>query len=285
MENSILILGGRSLVAPFLMRRLAEIGREATVVSRKGLSLPAGFTNLRLDIESTKDWQAPQGATIISLLPLWVLSANLRLFEKANAIIAVGSTSRFGKAASEDPKEKNLAEKLAYAEAVLENWARQKNVSFTILRPTLIYDGIHDQNIARIARIARRYRFFPVAKPAKGLRQPIHADDVAKAIMGCLDNKKAANKSFNIAGGEILSYRAMVEKVFESLGRKPRLIALPVPLLEKLFRFLTKAGILKEQAFGFGAFKRMNEHLVFDCSEGLKILAYAPRLFHPDFKR
>ena len=99
-----------------------------------------------------------------------------------------------------------------------------------MLRPTLVYDGFSDRNIARMIRLVRRTRVLPIARPRPGLRQPIHADDIATAILGALDNPRAAGRAFNIAGGEVLTYRAMAERVFRSQGLTPRFVVLPVPL-------------------------------------------------------
>lgn len=265
------------------MRRLQARGQGAAVVSRLPLKLPASFQLLRLDLMQERSWQASPNSTIISLLPLWILAAALPRFTHAQAVVAVSSTSRFGKASSSDPKERAVADNLATAEARLEAWGRQHNIPVTILRPTLIYDGRQDQNVARVARIIRRYGTFPIAAPGKGLRQPIHADDVAKAILGALDNPEAFNQAFNIAGGEILTYRAMVERIFAALGRKPRPLMLPMAWLERTFRLAARLGILRERTFGFAVFQRMNEDLVFDSGEGLRVLKYEPRDFRPEF--
>jgi nucleoside-diphosphate-sugar epimerase len=217
-------------------------------------------------------------------MPIWVLAANLGPFEKAARIVAISSTSRFGKATSDDPKERALAEKLTHAEDTLEAWAALHNVPTTILRPTLIYDCQTDQNVTRIARLARKIRCFPVAFPAKGLRQPIHADDVANAALRALLTPESAGKALNISGGEILTYAEMVRRTFRAAGRPPLLIPLSVGLLESLYRFATKTGIVKSQGLGFGAFRRMNEDLVFDTEESLKLLSVAPRPFLPVFR-
>ena len=255
------------------------------MVSRRFLGdLPAGFAALELDLNKARDWQAPQGAIVMSLLPLWVLAENLSHFRDAQTIVALSSTSRYSKHSSSDPKEKELARSLAWAELRIEEWGLRNRVATTILRPTLIYDGKNDQNITRIARFIRRFRILPLAEPASGLRQPIHAEDVAKAIVGAISSTACTGKSFNIAGGEILSYRAMVERIYSALGMKPRLFMLPMRLLRTSFRLATKFGFLKEKHFGFSIFQRMNEDLVFNNTEGLKLLNYNPRKFQPKFK-
>ena len=283
-KTPLVILGGRSIVAPYLIQRLAQEGLDASVVSRRPVNLPEGFHTLSIDLTQSSPWRAPIGSIVISLVPIWVLARSLSRFSDVQAILAVSSTSRYGKAASDDPKERFTAENLELSEYILQSWCLRNNVVCTILRPTLIYDGIQDENVTRIVSFIKRYGAFPVAFPGKGLRQPIHADDVAKAIMGALGNAAAYHKALNIAGGQVLTYRDMIETVFKTLKRKPRPILLPASLLEFVFKAANKLGFVHEKTFGFSVFKRMNEDLVFDCAEGLELLRYAPRGFEPEMK-
>lgn len=277
----LVIVGGSSFVAQYLMQRLVAQEMTASVIARHPIDVPPGLTFTQLDFTQARNWIAPENAVVVSLLPLWLLAKFLPRFIGVKSIIAVSSTSRFSKASSSDQKERLTASSLEQAENTILAWCQRSNVHGTLLRPTLIYDGIHDNNIARMARFIKRFRFLPLAAPATGLRQPIHGDDVAKALFNAINNPAVHGKSLNIAGGEILSYRAMVERVFETLNIKPRLIMLPTEWLEKGFRWGTNAGILNERSFGSSIFRRMNEDLVFDVEEGLPLLKYEPRNFIP----
>jgi nucleoside-diphosphate-sugar epimerase len=265
------------------MQHFVTAGLTATVISRRAFDAPAGFTKIQMDLSAPGDWQLPIGAAVISFLPLWVLTKLLPKFVGASAIIATGSTSIFGKAGSSDGHEQSVVAKLEQAEEALQGWGEKHNVNWTILRPTLIYNGHNDHNITRMARFIRHWHFLPLAAPAKGLRQPIHTDDVAKAAFLSLNNQAAVNKAFNIAGGETLSYRAMAERVFTALGKQPRFVMLPVQLLQTMFKIAARAGVIKESNFGAAIFERMNQDLVFDTEEGLKALNYQPCAFHPQF--
>jgi nucleoside-diphosphate-sugar epimerase len=283
-DVSFIILGGSGSVGHQLMRRMAASGLTAEVISRNSsCDLPGNFTRVTMDLSKPNDWAAPAGAVIISFLPLWLLSECLPRFTGIKSIIATGSTSRYSKANSGDRQERSTAARLEKAEEEIRAWAETNNVTWTILRPTMIYDCSTDKNITRMACFIKQWHFLPVAAPAKGLRQPIHADDVAKAALNCLNNPATVNKAFNISGGETLSYRAMAERIFISLGLKPRFVMLPTDFLKKAFQAAIRLGIIKEAAFGASIFQRMNEDLVFDTAEGLEILNYQPRLFNPSF--
>ena len=277
----VVVLGASNLIAGCLLPRLVAAGIDTTAVARRDVTLPAGVAFDCVDFESVTPWTVPPGAAVVSVLPLALLAASLDRLVGARAVIAIGSTSLHSKADSDDPKDRATARKLARAEAALEEWCSRHGVVWTVLRPTLVYDGYADRNIARMIRFVRRWRVLPIAQPSSGLRQPIHVDDIATAILGALDEPRAADRAFDIAGGEVLTYRALAERVFASQGLTPRFVVLPVPLLRFAFGLAARIGIVRETGFGSAVFARMNQDLVFDNAEGLGVLGYEPRRFAP----
>ena len=145
----------------------------------------------------------------------------------------------------------------------------------TILRPTLIYDGIHDGTVARIARFIRRFGFYPVAGAATGLRQPLHADDVAAACLAAIAGDGLL-ASYEISGGETLPYRDMVRRIFAWLGRPPRLVPIPLSLVQAA---LPVARLLPGLASLATMAARMNEDLVFDHGAASRDFGFQPRSF------
>ncbi len=280
----LVIVGATNLIAPYLIRRLQAAGMTAEITSRNPVAVPEGFTFTPMDLTSARNWIAPEGAVVVSLIPLWLLAQFLPRFMGVKSIIAVGSTSVFAKAASDSAKERKTAADLQHAEDLIRAWCQRSLVHYTLLRPTIIYDVKSDKNITRMAQFIRRFHCLPLASPARGLRQPIHADDVAGAVFGAIGNEAAYDKTLNIAGGEVLTYRAMAERVFDALNLKPRFIMLPTKLLMKAFHAAETIGILRERSFGGAIFQRMNEDLIFDVEEGLRLLNYQPRGFRPDIK-
>ena len=280
-RGPVVVLGATNMIAGFLLPRLVASGYETLAVARRPLSPPPGVASERVDFAEDGSWRVPAGAAVVSVLPLTLLAAVLPRLAGARALIAVGSTSLFSKADSDEAKDRATAGKLGQAEAALAAWAAREGVPWTVLRPTLVYDGFGDRNIARMIRTVRRLRVLPIARPSHGLRQPIHADDIATAILNGLDNPRAAGRAFNIAGGEVLTYRAMAERVFTSQGLPPRFVTLPVPWLRLAFGAATRMGLLRETGFGSAVFARMNQDLVFDVAAGLDVLDYAPRGFAP----
>lgn len=213
----------------------------------------------------------------VALCPVWSVPEQLPLLEAAGArrLVAVSSTSRFTKRSSPAAADRALAARLATAEETVAEAAAARGIELVILRPTMIYDGVHDHNVAAIARFIRRTGFFPVAGPAAGLRMPVHADDVAAACSRAVD-AAGLRPSYELSGGETLSYREMVLRICAWLGRPARIVTVPEGLVRAawpLAVLVPRAGTLV--AMGF----RMNEDLVFDHGPAADDLGFAPRPF------
>ena len=277
--DPVLVLGGSSLITRYLLPRMREEAREVALAARTATVPPAGCQLVSFEDVRSGRWRTQDGWSVASLLPLPVLIPLLTSFGRARRIVALGSTSVFSKAKSADAAERAAARTLHDAESALSEWANSQGVPTTLLRPTLVYDGVGDKNIARMVSFVRRWRVLPLARPAWGLRQPIHADDVASAITRALDSNGETYRAFNIAGGEQLTYRAMAERVFRSLDLEPRLLMLPVGLLRFAFSSASELRLIRETAFGGSMFWRMNDDLIYDVTPGLEALGYQPRPF------
>ena len=271
------VLGASSFVGRELLRLLDQKGVAALAHSRT----PFRFSTPSVPFHGISAAQFLASSPIhawVSMCPIHALAGLLPLLELAGVrhLVAVSSTSKFTKIDSADASERRLAESLDSAEKHIHAWGEARGVRVFILRTTMIYDGIHDANIAAIADFVRRFGWYPVLAPASGLRQPIHARDVASACISALAlNLPSAD--YNISGGETLTYRKMVERVFESVGLRPRILAVPSALLRFCVPFLRLLPRFRHLSFSM--FQRMNEDLAFDHSEAARDLDFFPGPF------
>ncbi len=281
-DGRTLILGATSLVGRFLVPRLVERGVRPVALSRRAGPFE-GVDWLQADLQDLHlSARLPPLHTVYSLSPIWLLPDALPALIGAGAqrVIAFSSTSRFTKIASPVEAERQVAARLAKSEERVIALCEASGVAWTILRPTLIYAEGQDGNVSRLAGLIRRLGFLPLAGRGEGLRQPVHADDLAAAALAVADAPAARNRAYDLPGGETLTYRRMAERVFEGLGRQPRIVSVPAPLWALAFKLVQP--LLPGATAAMGA--RMSEDLIFDGDRARGDFAWAPRAFHPDFR-
>jgi uncharacterized protein YbjT (DUF2867 family) len=117
-----------------------------------------------------------------------------------------------------------------------------------------------------------RLRLFPL--PAgRGLRQPVHAGDIAQAVMVALECPAAAGQIIPIGGGERLSSGEMFARVRRSLPCSTVPLPLPAWLLRLGQRTLPPLR---------GPLSRLDRDLIADNGELQRLLGIHPRPFHPE---
>ncbi|HET8819382.1 MAG TPA: NAD-dependent epimerase/dehydratase family protein [Xanthomonadaceae bacterium] len=194
-------------------------------------------------------------------------------------VVAFGSTSVEVKRSSGDPRERDLAARLAKGEEVVFAAASRHGAPATVLRPTLVYGGGADRTLTRVAGLARRWRVVPLPVDATGLRQPVHVDDLAAAALAAQASTAAHGRAYALPGGETLAYRDMVARVASALDPPARILSLPGPVFRGALAFARMAGIAGD--LGDAAVARLGDDLVFDASPALRDFGYAPRGFAP----
>ena len=286
-QGNLLVIGARSLVG----RRLRE-----AVTGPAGWKGEVRFTSrqqlanqsLVLDFADPEAFQP--GMTfhnVIFCTPVWLGSERLFRHLKTlgmRRLVAFSSTSLFTKETSGNEAERGVVRQLLDGEKSTIDFCEAGDVAWTILRPTLIYDEGQDENVSRIASTIRKLGFFPVCPPASGLRQPVHARDLAVAALQALRSDAARGHAYNLSGGESLTYRDMVARVFEAMGRRPAIIAVPEGLWRFVFGLLKAMQPHRDLKQNLDMALRMNRDLWFDHASAARDFGYAPEAFRPNFK-
>lgn len=280
LKTPVLVLGATSLIGRHLMARLKDEGLDPIAFSRRPPSGDACWIGGDLKDPDLAE-RLPVAATVFSLSPIWLLPPALPALKARGMtrLVAFSSTSRFTKTDSPVAAERAVAAALAEAEQALKAWCAANGVAWTILRPTLIYDEGHDENVSRIARLVRRFHVMPLSGAGEGLRQPVHAEDLAVGALAAAHAPAATNRAYNLVGGETVSYRVMVDRVFEGLGRTPRSLPMPTLLFGLLMRLAKPFYPGATTAMG----TRMGQDLTFDSSDAARDFGWSPRRFHPRF--
>jgi nucleoside-diphosphate-sugar epimerase len=139
----------------------------------------------------------------------------------------------------------------------------------------LIYGAGIDRSLAPIARFARRWRVLPVPVGATGMRQPVHARDLAGACVSALENSATHGVIYELGGGERLSFEQMIRRLRRCVAGP--VVSLPIPLAA-----LHAAAVFSARGMpGRAAVVRLRQSLTADNSAALRDFGYAPGPFDP----
>lgn len=281
-REPILVLGANSLVGRHLLPQLAGIRAVTVALSRRAEAENVdGVRWIQGDLQTPERISWPYAETALSLCPIWLLPGALPSLKAAGVrrLVAFSSTSVSGKAGSSDRAERMVAARLADAEEGVGRYCEAEGIAWTILRPTLIYCEGQDGNVTRLAQLAERYRVIPLAGAGQGRRQPVHAEDLAWAALAAAVAPVTAGRAYDLPGGETLTYREMVERIFLGLDRTPRIVCAPVALWRLAFRLARGRLPGATEAMG----ERMTKDLTFDGGPAARDFGWAPRMFKPVF--
>ena len=169
----------------------------------------------------------------------------------------------------------NARSKQARMEA--ERLIQASRLQYTILRPTMIYGSRRDRNMWRLIQFIRFSPVVPVFGDGDSLQQPIYVDDVAQAVLRCLQSETTIGKCYNLAGKDPLTYNEVIDTIATLMNRriwKLHIPSIPVVSLLGLFeRLRIPFPIKAEQVL------RLNENKSFSYEEAQTGFEFRPLSF------
>lgn len=284
-SQAIYLTGASSTVGSLVLPLLEKQGVEIMILGRKPIAAGPTASWHQFELTDLKaELPSAMAKTLVHMANLWLLSGWIDKFHSQGVrrILAFSSTSRFTKQTSASSYEQEVVGRLVVAEERLITDCKRLGISWTIFRPTLIYGGAGgDRNVADIARLIRNFGFFPLFGKAAGLRQPVSAKDLAFACIQSLDAPASYNRAYNLSGGETLTYKEMVRRIFHSMGRRPVFVRIPIAVFNmaiSIARLHPKlAHLTTDMAL------RMQVDLVFDHDEAGRDFGYSPGKFDPSY--
>jgi uncharacterized protein YbjT (DUF2867 family) len=159
----------------------------------------------------------------------------------------------------------------------MEELVRASGLAWTIVRPSMIYGSERDRNVHRLLRFLDRSPVFPVFGPGTNLWQPVYHEDCARGVFEALERPSSVGRTYDLPGAEPLSYLDLVKTSAEALGRRPRIVKLP---LEPIRRALVAAERLRlPLPIDSGQVTRLREDKAYPYESARQDLDYAPRPF------
>jgi nucleoside-diphosphate-sugar epimerase len=252
---NLVLTGGTGLTGTLLLNHLANTSPGAEIhclVRPTSDRTPLQHLNLNLgyltgDSSTSETWDEilaqHKPETIIhiaSIRHVPVILNSLRTARQNPRLIVIGTTGVYSQYNQYSKDYKAIEEQLT-----------QYPGSHCLLRPTMIYGSHRDKNLHKLIKFCDRYGFFPVFGSGHCLVQPIHADDLAKAILAVWQ-RPTLHGTYDLSGGSIVTFRELLALVEKHLGKPVRPIYFPLnsgvwaaTLAENILR--AKSPVRREQ--------------------------------------
>lgn len=94
-----------------------------------------------------------------------------------------------------------------------------------ILRPSVVF-GPEDGFFNLFANLARTAPFLPLFGGGTTKFQPVYVQDVAAAVVACLEQDGTAGQTYELGGPRVYSFRELMELTLKQTGRRKRLVSL-----------------------------------------------------------
>jgi nucleoside-diphosphate-sugar epimerase len=277
------VTGASSQLGVFLLPRLRNAGFDVLALSRQAPEEPVA-------VHERLSWAHPSALTacvasrghpefIVSAGPPGVVHDLVERGAGLRKVVVFTSTSILTKMDEGHAAERGMLQDILSGEQRLRQRCGESDVALVLLRPTLIYGCGRDRNLSRLLAFGERSGFIPVSSRAGGLRQPVHADDLAALAVDALQADTGDLLECPACGGEQLSYREMVERTARCGSRPIRVQPLPPWLLSALVGLRGLFGDRRDT--NAGMVRRQSRDMIFDDSPLRQSLGWNPRPFDP----
>ena len=172
-----------------------------------------------------------------------------------------------------------MVQRLAVAEQQIADLCKQHGIGWTILRPTLIYAEGRDTNITPLSRLIRQFGFMPLVGGGPGLRQPVHAEDLAIGAIAAAGSAIAIDKFYSLPGARNLDLSGNDRTRVRRAGTAAAVLSVPPWLWRAAFAAARPLYPGANVAMGI----RMMKDMTFDSTPAVRDFGWSPRGFKPTF--
>jgi len=118
----------------------------------------------------------------------------------------------------------------------------------TIIRPSLVY-SVDDNFTTNFMTLLNRLPIFPLYYEGKTKFAPIHCSDLTDVILNVISNN-VNSKIIECVGPEIISFKEILEKLLNLIGKKRLLVPMPLPIAQisaRFFEIMPKPLLTRDQ--------------------------------------
>jgi len=124
-----------------------------------------------------------------------------------------------------------------------------RKLEWTIVRPTLVYDGEGGLEFKMYADFVRRFPVVPLVAGGRAKKRPVHVEDLMAGLLAMAGNPVTFGKTYNLSGGEAVTLRELAELMLERRGETKPMLAIPGSLCAiaaRVWGLLNRRALLME---------------------------------------
>lgn len=244
---------------------------DAAAVARAADSCEAIFHCAAAIIPDQSEWEVYRATNLDGTANAIAAArtAGARLLH-VSSVAVYGGASRYRSTPTDETVElPSLPDTAFYARSKRESEAMvlsahaRGEIWACAVRPDVIYGKRDRQFVPRVARVLSR-GFFPVLGGGRSTLAIVHAANVADGAVRAVAVDVAGGKAYNLANDYDVTVRDFVRLAAQGLGRRVRLVPVPMILARAVFKLVTMAigiarrGAALSQAGGAVAFISRN---------------------------
>ncbi len=274
----LMVTGGSGFLGGYVLREAARRGHHVVALARSETAAAAvtalGARPVMGDLDDPRSVAGAFGRSGCDVL---VNLASLG-FGHGLGIVAAAELAGISRAVfvSTTAVTTTLAARSRQIRLAAEQQVRESALQWTILRPTMIYGDSGDRNLSRLLLLLRRTPVLPV--PGGGhLQQPVHAADVADAVLAAAKRPRAAGRTYDVAGPEPLTFGELLRTSARAVASRTRFVPVPLPPViaaARGYELLSRNPKIRVEQL-----RRLAEDKAFAIDDAVRDLGYAPRSF------
>lgn len=265
-QTTVLVTGADGFIGRHLVPYLAAQGFKVIAASRTAATFESPNTVAAQlpDLSKPFDWQPllQQCDAVVHLAGIAHTFADDNLYDRVNhqatealaraacrcgihlvfvsSIAAQSGSSSEHELTEDDPPSPNNA--YGRSKLAAEQGVRAAGVSFTILRPVVIYGDGEKGNFATVHKISH----LPIPLPFGALsaqRSVLSVQNFSSAVVTALTDSRARGETFIVSDPKTLTVADVITRYRASLGRAPWLIPIPERWLELSLKAVGQSAI------------------------------------------
>lgn len=241
-KSLVVVFGGTGYLGTHIVRQLQEAGYRVRIAARSPQARLPGDPAFQLEsceadiLDESSVARAIEGAdAVVNAVSLYVEHGPELTFEAVHidGAVRLARCCRDAGIAklvhisglNADPQSRSP---YISARGRGENQVRETFPDTIVLRPSALFGG--GQGLVVTLKALIRLPVIPLFGKGQTRLQPVHVNDVAKAVVQVLEDADAPGQIYELGGPQVFSYRELVEVVMRQMHRHRPLIAVPFPL-------------------------------------------------------